>query len=623
MVGPVIVVLDNFETLWDAPGTQDEVTQVLQTLAQSSNIQLILTMRGNLPPAHDAIQWSQIVPKPLSLSAATELFLAVNPNTQKDEYRDLDQLLRLLDGLPLAIRLLAWQKQLSTCKSLLRRWQYEKTSLLQKNSQHLTHLSSLDISVSMSVKSYIMTSTAEAIQLLMLICHLPHGIKGGAEQLVEMNLGFKNIDRALAAILSAALAEQSADQEIRVLSPIRQYMLSYHNLSEHYISALYQYYICLASKYAKKKIGDDGFHDAMRILLPEMENIVYLFIQDLQLEERSRPGVALAAFNISRFQLQTIPSGEILDIMLKHWPKYSLNIQYGDGLLLQSRIYCQCNQYKQAQEKLEQAHVAFVEIGSRLGAAQSTRSLGDIHRMYYRYNQAREKLDQAHIAFAEIGDRSGAAGCMRSLGDIHYKCNEYAQARQKLEQAHIVFVEIGNRSGAARCMWSLGNTHYKCGEYVQAREKLEQAHIAFVEIGNRSGAAGCMRSLGNIHRVCNEYTQAIAKLEQACIAFVEIGNRSGAAWCMWSLGNIYRICNKYVQATEKLEWAYIAFVEIENRPGAAWCMWSFGNMHSMCNEYIQATEKLEQAYATFVEIENRSGAAWCTFTILHIAFLLL
>jgi hypothetical protein len=46
----------------------------------------------------------------------------VNPKASPKEYPDLDLLLDKLDGLPLAVKLLAELKRSMTCASLLRRW---------------------------------------------------------------------------------------------------------------------------------------------------------------------------------------------------------------------------------------------------------------------------------------------------------------------------------------------------------------------------------------------------------------------------------------------------------------------------------------------------------------------
>jgi tetratricopeptide (TPR) repeat protein len=345
----------------------------------------------------------------------------------------------------------------------------------------------------------------EAIQLLALTCHLPTGVKGRIEQLVEMNLQFSNIDRALAAILSTALAEQHPDTGIKVLSPIQQYILTHFKLAEHYLTALYQYYVQIVHKYAEKQIGNDGFHCAMQFLLPEMRNITYLFIEDLNLKEKSRPGLALAAFKVSEFQNRTVPSGEILDVLLCHWPKYCLSIPYANGLLLQSKVYRRCNQYKQTQQNLKQAQTAFIEIGDQLGVAQCTQDLGDIHYMYDEHDQAIERLKQAQITLVKIGYNPGIAQCIQSLGNIHQMRNEHDQARKKLEQAYILFVEIGDKLRVAQCVQSLGNIHCICNEHDHAQKKLEQAQTIFVEIGDPFGAAQCMWSLGNIHYICNEY----------------------------------------------------------------------------------------------------------------------
>jgi hypothetical protein len=150
-IGPVILVLDNFESPWDSPGARTGLIAVLKTLASLPRLQLVITTRGDCPPARGDIRWTSLFLRPLSMVAARDLFLAVNPSTSPKEYPDLDLLLDKLDGLPLAVKLLAELKRSMTCASLLRRWEKQKTSLLRTENQSPGRLTSFDISLSLSL----------------------------------------------------------------------------------------------------------------------------------------------------------------------------------------------------------------------------------------------------------------------------------------------------------------------------------------------------------------------------------------------------------------------------------------------------------------------------------------
>ncbi|EIN03713.1 hypothetical protein PUNSTDRAFT_128644, partial [Punctularia strigosozonata HHB-11173 SS5] len=205
---PIVLVLDNFESPWslDTPNIQPRLTEVLRTLAAIPKLQLIVTMRGNAPPADGDVPWSVMHLDPLGHIPARELFLSIKPDTSPSEFKDLDLLLQKCDGLPLAIKLLALLKSSSTCGRLLKQWEKQKTSLLKTNHPSESRETSMRVSISMSLQSAPMRRHPDAIPLLAVICRLPDGILGGVEQLEEMDLGFDDVDEALATVLGSGLA---------------------------------------------------------------------------------------------------------------------------------------------------------------------------------------------------------------------------------------------------------------------------------------------------------------------------------------------------------------------------------------------------------------------------------
>jgi len=95
--GYTLLILDNLETaVQSADGSS--VEQLLAKIAQLSGLSLMITMRGTFAPG--AIEWEEMSVLPsLSLDAARSIWRRI---ARKTDDR-LDELLKRLDGLPLAI----------------------------------------------------------------------------------------------------------------------------------------------------------------------------------------------------------------------------------------------------------------------------------------------------------------------------------------------------------------------------------------------------------------------------------------------------------------------------------------------------------------------------------------
>ena len=70
------------------------------------------------------------------------------------------------------------------------------------------------------------------------------------------------------------------------------------------------------------------------------------------------------------------------------------------------------DKYVEASCALTDAKAQFENIGSRLGAAQCLRSMGDILKMQAKYDEASSTLTDAKVQFETIGSQLGAAQCL-------------------------------------------------------------------------------------------------------------------------------------------------------------------------------------------------------------------
>jgi len=102
---PRLMLLDNFETPWNAPGgAQKQVSDILRKLAMLGHTAILVTMRGTYPPC-DAIEWQSHTIQPTDEVACRHIFYDINSNSKDD--LDADRLLAVLGHMPFAVTLMA------------------------------------------------------------------------------------------------------------------------------------------------------------------------------------------------------------------------------------------------------------------------------------------------------------------------------------------------------------------------------------------------------------------------------------------------------------------------------------------------------------------------------------
>ena len=181
---PTLLALDNAETPWEADLTGTE--QALARLAELPGVRLVASLRGfALPGIADG---RPILVEPLPHDAASTFFVAI----AGDHFRadpDLPSLLARLDGLPLAIELVAQRAQTELdAATVLRQWDGERSAFLRRSEGGRKDLD-LAVSLSLSLASPRMTEPAR--RLFAVLGRLPHGLARADLQAVMPDGGDK------------------------------------------------------------------------------------------------------------------------------------------------------------------------------------------------------------------------------------------------------------------------------------------------------------------------------------------------------------------------------------------------------------------------------------------------
>ncbi|KAK0197799.1 hypothetical protein F5146DRAFT_58040 [Armillaria mellea] len=217
---PTVLVFDNFETLWDHSIDQYSIQRLLAQLNFVLHITLMITIRGSVAPIED-IDWLMLPQNglsPVNEFISLDIFSTISKCTIDKE--GVGELVKELEGWPLAITLMAYQAKILSPKILFESWCKEKTLLLQMPGAQPHWLSSVDISIKITLQSSLISSEPNILKLLSVICHLPNGIPTWTNIIHKMLPNVPQQTLIISKLLQSGIIYQDNKEGLRLLSPI-------------------------------------------------------------------------------------------------------------------------------------------------------------------------------------------------------------------------------------------------------------------------------------------------------------------------------------------------------------------------------------------------------------------
>ncbi|KAH7100043.1 hypothetical protein BKA62DRAFT_758272 [Auriculariales sp. MPI-PUGE-AT-0066] len=545
-----MLVLDNLETLWfsEKPTVRNQTALLLEHLASITSLVLVITSRAGVAP--NCVQWSNAdfteLP-PISLDAALDTFIQTAGRPEEStELFALETLLRGVDFMPLAITLLAQLAQLKNPPSeLLRRWQTTQTKSIRTRGDHREY--SVDISIRLSLDMLMAaTGNLESLQLLSVCAHLPDGLRPSI--LDQLRHSFENIDSARDLLVEFALVTVGPGRELRMLSPVRQFMLVNHPTVGSQLAALRRIYLRIAASGPKEM--DETFAQLAKNVVEEYGNLTS-FLQYLISVERPSQEIVSAVKSLSQYSFFTFPSVALCEALRSRLGEHPAWL--ADCLESISRLHFRRSEISAAMATVLLAENLNVEIRNRHRAAWCRLLLGQCHRFRRDLEFANQDVTAALAVFLELGDEQSAASCRVELGDMCRLRGEYDLALGYLTPAREVFERLGVRLRAAQCTKSIGQVEMEQKNLSVAEKELKVARIEFEQLGEQLGAAQCTQFLGRLRHLGNSYDSAENLLVAAETEFSRLGTMSANASCLTDLARLQFDQKKTQQAFDNLQ----------------------------------------------------------------------
>lgn len=490
---PTLLVLDNAETPWEAdrPGAE----QAFAVLARLPTVRLVASLRGfELPGLAD---WRPLILEPLPEEAAATLFTRIaGPAFAADP--DLSALLARLDGLPLAIELVAHRARTEPdAATVLRQWDAERSAFLRRGQGGRKDLD-LAVSLALSLASPRMAEPAR--RLFAALGRLPHGLARADLPAIMPEGG----DEAATSLTQMALVRRDPDR-LRMLAPIREFAAELP-LAEPDAAALVNHFGALADVLPYAGTSSYDATAALRARV-EIANIEAILPQTASGDVASALGrrwvrigdtrqmlgsvtMSLAALTYAR---ACFAAAAAIDPM-NRGRQHDLSVSWerlGDVLQAQGDLQAALHTYTESQTICSELVAADPDNARwEHGLAVSWNKLGSVRQAQGNLQAALDAYRKAHDILAKLVQAdAGNAGWQRDLGVSWNKLGDVRHAQGDLQAALQAYTEsrtiraklAGADPGNAEWQRDLAISWNKLGDIRQALGDLQAALDAYAQ----------------------------------------------------------------------------------------------------------------------------------------------
>ncbi|KAJ7595829.1 hypothetical protein C8J56DRAFT_390375 [Mycena floridula] len=571
--GPLILLLDNFETPLYADGAREQVEQILHDIEQIPHVALFVTMRGSSAPC-EGFPWTQKRIEPLDHQASHRLFTEICPKAHDDS--ELTELLESLGHMPLAIMLMAKLGKATEWKAreLLDSFRTAGPTMLGpsegSDSRH-----SVNVSIQLSVDSPLMQRTPDAFTLLIIISMLPSGTtsshlrKYWAQSLL-------NLPAALQALLDTSLLECRSGAYF-VLPVIRSYILEPSRILEDVTPLLVQG----ACRFLKKHKGDVG-HDSYKKHM-QARSAIEINLQTILLNATDPDSdVVEALLTLAWHQYRTRLRLEVIEHAVKLAEGILDQRLQGDVLECYAVILSSLDRYRDALKQYKLARKSFIHASETTKAALTlldiaytsvliNRDFNDIPLIkqaqieltYHDKPLALTLIRRCRFLYPLFPSRSvvneDMARCLSQLGNAHRRWRNYSKAITALTTARDV-----SREGsfeAARCAEDLATAYHRRGNFDDAEKWALIACKEWEHLGQFSPYSSWILGMTYISKL--KFSKALEALTEGLEVAKIRGDVGWTANILLELGRTYMRMGEIQSARNALVEAISHFQALE------------------------------------------------------------
>ncbi len=193
-------------------------------------------------------------------------------------------------------------------------------------------------------------------------------------------------------------------------------------------------------------------------------------------------------------------------------------------------------------DRAEQAYQAGLTIrrasGTAAEVATSLNGLGLVAFYQSDYPRARHLHEESLALRRQAGDQQGLGNSLTNLGNVANAEGDYAQAVSLHEEALAIRRAMGDTGAVAYSLFNLGDVARHRGDLQEARRLFTESLALFREVGGKLGVGYALDNLARVAYRQGEHVQAARLLGEALALRQELGDKRGLVECLEALAPV-------------------------------------------------------------------------------------
>jgi len=577
---PRLILLDNLETPWNAPGGPQKVGNILRKLGRLNHVALLVTMRGRHPP-YDTIKWQLKDIKSTNEATCLRIYHDINPGSENDP--DVVRLLEALGHMPFAVKLMAklGAEGQSTAKELLAGWRKSGPDIFKSDDPE----QSMNHSISLSVESNLVQRNPDAITLLGVLSLLPAGTMKENLRWWAPALETSMIPSAIATLSQAGLLaenkqENSTSPVLFVVPVVQSFMQQHDRIAEAIRKQVHSSYCEYVQAHARR-FDDPTFPENSKTLAAEDRNIhCILFCSPLsQYTQYTVPSDrtmgALIAFSWHR--CDTRPNLEIVNHAVAAAKVTGVVRYVASAVWCLGKTYAQLGDHHSSYNHLQEAYGLFNTLplseveSQRLGGLCGIDLVDTARLALPDYDEVVSVARDVETKCAALSDDIIHGRCLVLLGAVYHHAKQLDEALRHLNQARAMLMAAGNTYNLAYAYQIISWVHSDQGSLQAALDAAEEACKLAEFTDNPLIQTEISLDLGRICFNTNRDTKAWQHIEIALMKASYTGNRLTIAQALEYMGYGYLRRGDYQNALGAYEAAAEKYLGTTHRFGHERC----------------------------------------------------
>ena len=245
------------------------------------------------------------------------------------------------------------------------------------------------------------------------------------------------------------------------------------------------------------------------------------------------------------------------------------------------------------------------EAGERRSECRALIGLGELDRHAGRMDAARARTNAALVIARELGDRTLQSDAHNSLGNLEDFVGRTSEAEAHLRAALALARGLGDRYREGAILGNLGALYGNAGRMDEARAHHEAALAAARETGNRRFEGNTLCNVGLIQHVQGRHAEALAALDAALAVARDLGHARLECIVLCNLGMVYDSLARLDEARDHFEAALAIARALDDRRTAGQILGYLGPVHAKEARFVEARECLDAGAALLHAASDR------------------